>query len=413
MTIEKLQAQVAELQAQVAALSVQALADTPGLDGYYASRYSGEQIDNLLSGLGFEIGGSYANLAAIQAAFPNGDTHAYQARDTMDIYVWNTNTRAWESVGKLQGPVGPKGDKGDHGGPPGPQGERGPGSNPNLLDNWYFANPINQRGQQEYNTGGYSIDRWKLVGNTGIKLQIQDDGLVITSPSQFECYFTQVLDQNIVSFLRGKTVTISKLTTENSGLFSIMMYSNDIWLGGTSNEEGLVAATIQIPEDAQKLIFQFGANGMGTTKIEAVKLELGTEQTLARQDANDNWVLNDPPPNYALELAKCQRYQVVFGKKIYALIGEAKSFGDPNQLELFFNLPIPMRASPTVSFVGNFRFCSEAGIAVVSASSNVYPISLMQNSMTFGISRPSGLTGESFFVDTNDVDSYAILDANL
>lgn len=301
MTIEKLQAQVAEL-------SVLALADTPGLDGYYASRYSGEQIDNLLSGLGFEIGGSYANLAAIQAAFPNGDTHAYQAKDTMDIYVWNAKTRAWESVGKLQGAVGPKGDKGDPGGPPGPQGERGPGSNPNLLDNWYFLDPINQRGLQEYNTGGYTIDRWKLIGNTGIKLQVQGDGLVITSPNKFGCYFLQILDQNIVSAIRGKTVTISKLTTENSGLFSIMMYSNNTWLGGSGNEDGLVTATIQIPEDTQNLIFQVGANVAGTTKIEAVKLELGTEQTLARQDADGNWVLNDPPPNYALELLKCQRY---------------------------------------------------------------------------------------------------------
>lgn len=118
MTMED---RVTQLEEQTAALSVQTLADEAP-SGYYTSRYSGEQIDNLLSGLGFEIGGSYANLAAIQAAFPNGDTHAYQAKDTMDIYVWNTETRAWESVGKLQGPVGPKGDKGDPGGPPGPQG---------------------------------------------------------------------------------------------------------------------------------------------------------------------------------------------------------------------------------------------------------------------------------------------------
>ena len=36
-------------------------------------------------------------------------------------------------------------------------------SNPNLLDNWYFGNPVNQRGQTEYNTGVptiYTIDRW-------------------------------------------------------------------------------------------------------------------------------------------------------------------------------------------------------------------------------------------------------------
>lgn len=84
----------------------------PEIINYYTSRYSGEQIDNLLTGLSFEIGGSYANLAAIQAAFPNGDTHAYQAQDTGNIYVWNAETHAWESVGQLQGPIGPAGPQG-------------------------------------------------------------------------------------------------------------------------------------------------------------------------------------------------------------------------------------------------------------------------------------------------------------
>lgn len=126
---------ILHLENQVSAMSVNALAAQPA-PSYYTSRYSGEQIDNLLSGLGFEIGGSYTNLAAIQVAFPNGDTHAYQAQDTGNIYVWNAKTSSWESVGKLQGPVGPQGpqgiqgpigQKGDTGltGPPGPQGAKG------------------------------------------------------------------------------------------------------------------------------------------------------------------------------------------------------------------------------------------------------------------------------------------------
>ena len=49
-----------------------------------------------------------------------------------------------------------------------------------------------------------------------------------------------------------------------------------------------------------------------TSYLKAVKLELGPVQTLAHQDADGNWVLNDPPPNKALELLKCQRYYQVF-----------------------------------------------------------------------------------------------------
>ena len=32
---------------------------------------------------------------------------------------------------------------------------------PNLLDNWYFANPVNQRGQTSYTGTGYTVDRWE------------------------------------------------------------------------------------------------------------------------------------------------------------------------------------------------------------------------------------------------------------
>ena len=47
----------------------------------------------------------------------------------------------------------------------------------------------------------------------------------------------------------------------------------------------------------------------------AAKLELGPVQTLAHQDASGNWVLNDPPPDKALELLKCQRYYQVFSRE--------------------------------------------------------------------------------------------------
>ena len=33
--------------------------------------------------------------------------------------------------------------------------------NQNLLDNWYFANSVNQKGQMEYTGSGYTIDRWR------------------------------------------------------------------------------------------------------------------------------------------------------------------------------------------------------------------------------------------------------------
>lgn len=42
----------------------------------------------------------------------------------------------------------------------------------------------------------------------------------------------------------------------------------------------------------------------GDAAVKAVKLELGSTQTLAHQDENGNWVLNDPPPNRTFETLK-------------------------------------------------------------------------------------------------------------
>ena len=43
--------------------------------------------------------------------------------------------------------------------------------NPNLIDNWYFGNPVNQRGQTSYTGTSYGIDRWHGSGLTSITLE--------------------------------------------------------------------------------------------------------------------------------------------------------------------------------------------------------------------------------------------------
>jgi len=56
-----------------------------------------------------------------------------------------------------------------------------------------------------------------------------------------------------------------------------------------------------------------GVNAGKNVTVAVIKLELGSVQTLASQNADGTWELNDPPPNKALELLKCQRYQYVWG----------------------------------------------------------------------------------------------------
>ncbi len=86
----------------------------------------------------------------------------------------------------------------------------------------------------------------------------------------------------------------------------------------------------------------------GETKYR-YKLELGPVQTLAHKDENGNWILNDPPPNKALELTKCQRYFVSFGQ--YTILYKSA------QGDLTLDTPVPMRTFPAiVKQASNFTF---------------------------------------------------------
>ena len=90
----------------------------------------------------------------------------------------------------------------------------------------------------------------------------------------------------------------------------------------------------------------FSITGTGET-ILAAKLELGTHQTLAHQDAAGNWVLNDIP-NKVEETRKCQRYQKVFNwgtRNFTAFYGFTTSATTAN---LFLPVGVPLRITPTI-----------------------------------------------------------------
>ena len=74
-----------------------------------------------------------------------------------------------------------------------------------------------------------------------------------------------------------------------------------------------------------------------TISIKAVKLELGSRQTLAHQDADGNWVLNEIP-DYGEQLARCQRYFQTFA---------TESLRPTNALDF---RPV-MRATPALSTI--------------------------------------------------------------
>ncbi|MDE7262275.1 MAG: hypothetical protein K2N78_09505 [Oscillospiraceae bacterium] len=89
-------------------------------------------------------------------------------------------------------------------------------------------------------------------------------------------------------------------------------------------------------------------------------------QTLAHQDADGNWVLNDPPPNKALELAKCQRYQQVYSGN--GMIGQAHTY---STTAAYFSIVLStvLRGNPTISM-------ANADIVIVTGAYAQYGVKI-------------------------------------
>ena len=201
-------------------------------------------------------------------------------------------------------------------------------SNPNLLDNWYFADPVNQRGQEEYTATGYTIDRWRIAQGMKAAVRITDSGLEIKRTSDTRAIFQQVLtidDREFVQSFAGREVTLSALFGQElrSVTMTIPTSNDENWYPAGTSGSKVNSMYVRLSINSNTTTGYFDLNfdiyvstgGAGGGLITAVKLELGSQQTLAHQDAAGNWVLNDPPPDKALELLKCQRYYQVFSRE--------------------------------------------------------------------------------------------------
>ena len=170
-------------------------------------------------------------------------------------------------------------------------------SNRNLLDNPYFT--INQRDQKIY-SGNYIFgpDRWRL---NRISYDMETEEITVLEHAGDSRKLYQTIEAERIG---GNIATFSMLLGNN--LYTLTSY----------NRNTLSILDVDI---GQLLIYPI-ENGIQHVELRPdklsvdsklpkpyCKLEEGAEQTLARK-IGDQWVLNDPPPDPALELLKCQRY---------------------------------------------------------------------------------------------------------
>ncbi len=198
--------------------------------------------------------------------------------------------------------------------------------NENLLDNAYFVGggsqqgggqfPINQKGQTSYTGPGYGIDRWKMQGEASIAIQSDFLSFSDTSGSATGSTLDQIGESGTNLYLKNRMVTLSILVSSVSGSLRFELGMPQTSIGVNFSSSGLYSATGEITETPLYLARLYNATANASANIIAVKLELGTRSTLARL-VDGEWVLNDRPPNFSQELAKCQReYQLYSSAEI-------------------------------------------------------------------------------------------------
>lgn len=289
-------------------------------------------------------------------------------------------------------------------------------SNPNLLDNWYFVDPIDQRQgyvvppdtpyysdtalttqagtvsgytkavkvNDTYGTITVSGATYYVAWSAAVRGHTTDQGsvpafdcwrlAVVTVTAEDGCLhmmgetqYSQISQRTELnkSAFAGQTVTVSVLCRGNASTKRFILYDGGTYLQkhfvpASETEWELVSATGTLPETfsntnplAIHLYPSFVAAPDGDRMdVKAVKLELGSVQTLAHQDEDGNWVLNDPPPNKGLELLKCQRYYQLF------------SSADKRPTNLADHRPA-MRVNPavgTISINGQTLYYADANV---------------------------------------------------
>lgn len=238
-------------------------------------------------------------------------------------------------------------------------------SNTNLLDNWYFGRPVNQRGQTSYSAEwGYTIDRWQISIDSS--LTVNNGSISLTGGYVFEPL------EEIADALKGKTVTVSLLfaTGELEFATGVVPTTWAEWDVIASNNHVVLHG---IGEGSKRLWFLIRDSAKN---ILAAKLELGSQQTLAHQDTNGNWVLNEIP-DYGEQLRRCQRYSVhSVGQRCsgYAINGS-------DSATIFIPTPVTMRTIASAEIVTTDNLVTSYG--------DIIPI----KSFSLAATLPNGVIG--------------------
>ena len=207
-------------------------------------------------------------------------------------------------------------------------------SNPNLLDNTNFFNPINQRNQTSYsNTDAapkYSIDRWQVLGGT---FDVQTR--TYTSNSTLGIYgnqFRQYIPLESVSI--GDTITVSSVINDTRQIFTttIPQYRDAVADAPFLLETTWGGFKMITRKAEHAALLTMVVNVSQSITVDWIKMEFG------------NFATPYVPKGYGAELAECLRYfqRVYADWRIYPTLKDMPYRFSQSTLQV-------MRIKPTIS----------------------------------------------------------------
>lgn len=235
----------------------------------------------------------------------------------------------------------------------------------NMLDNWDFTNPVNQRGATTYlDTTKQipTIDRWKA--GKEMKVEVLSDSVKLTGTGAPLSVFRQFFEGMDASRLAGRTVTISLDVAACTGNFSCYFLYGSPSTSLTSGIlvstgiQGIRTTTIVLPNasavngNLQFVICCSEGNGASLT-LRSAMVEVGDESTLGQS----------APMDYNQELSRCRRHCTVIDVNERARM---VSYGN-NYFDAVFPLTRGLRVAPSIE-LGEIALCTLAGAENTSAS---------------------------------------------
>lgn len=209
----------------------------------------------------------------------------------------------------------------------------------NLLDNSDFRNPVNQRGQTDYTSNGYTIDRWELYSGA---VGVSSLGYITTSGQMYQKI--AVPTDKVYTFAIENDAGIALITgIPANGIHSATL-GNALIKIATIGE--YVEVVIE-PSEGHNLAGVYWA---------ALYEGSYTADTLPPY----------VPKGYAAELAECRRYFVVLSGN---LIGIAHPY-TTNDVYITLYMPTKMRRKPTVELtylrISNNNYITDSDASISS-----------------------------------------------